>query len=184
MDELKLESFDEVNVLLPRLLSILPPMGGIHLGWNHWCENKARSSSPSARGPGDFPKTRRLIAWFCRMKNAQSCPFKWLRSSFGWNLAGNVVKSKTSGPYSSLTVACEFSLTSSFFRCGNLGLLNLRPNSQLDSCFSAFGQTGWDSVPHQRMWEVLVAQFACASQYLDFRGFTSLYLRGKIDSSD
>jgi len=35
MDELKLESFDEVNVLLPRLLSILPPMGGIYLGWNH-----------------------------------------------------------------------------------------------------------------------------------------------------
>lgn len=134
MDELKLESFDEVNVLLPRLLSILPPMGGIYLGWNHGCENKARSSSPSARGPEDFPKTRRLIAWFCRMKNTQSCPFIWLRLSLGWNLVGNVVKSKTSGPYSSLTIACEFSLTSSFFRCGNLGLLNLRPNSQLDSC--------------------------------------------------
>ena len=94
MDELKLESFDEVTVLLPRLLSILPPMGGIYLGRNHGCENKARSSSPSARGPGDFPTTRRLIAWFCRMKNAQSCPFIWLRSSFGWNLAGNVVKSQ------------------------------------------------------------------------------------------
>lgn len=35
-------------------------------------------------------------------------------------------------------VACEFSLTSSFFRCGNLDLLNLRPNLQLDSCFSAW----------------------------------------------